>query len=133
MAGVGVVPVSVLDVPELLVVFFCCVCVNRCGWVKVGMGKKKSKSEQGKTVFSFGFDMEVFAVGVPNAYEPWRFSPFPNKKLCFLEHADEQRIKMLRRLIVLQDTVGVRNQYISFYSAGSDKIRRCTRRSGHVL
>lgn len=52
-----------------------------------------------KTVLS-GFDMEVFAVGVPYAYEPSRFSPFLKERLC-LVHADgNPRIEILRCPIV---------------------------------
>ena len=77
--GVGVVVMSVADVPvpvpvpALLVLFFCC---SRYSIVAFGMEKGESES---KTVLLFGFDMEVFAVVVPYAYEPSRFSPFPKE------------------------------------------------------
>jgi hypothetical protein len=63
-----------------------------------------------KTVL-FGFDMEVFAVGVPYAYEPSRFSPFLKEILCLVYTDGNLRIEILRRPIVftvLSSTLGER-------------------------
>jgi hypothetical protein len=66
--GVGVV-VSVVDVPvPALLVFFC--------WCGSGYSSRQQLWNGKGLARQFYFVMEVFAVVVPYAYEPSRFSPF---------------------------------------------------------
>lgn len=75
-------------------------------------------------------------VGIPAyAYEPSHFSPFL-KGACasYLVHTDGNlRIEILRRPIVFTLGKRAKSDVYIHSTARSDKIRRCTRRSSHVL